>query len=192
MTTRIIQETVATIFQHVLAPANPPPPSSTGTFSFHPHLPIPPSIPSSPATLPALLPQAPLPTRTITLAGGICVVFTENDVPRPPSASFARDVKKDFPTLNGMWDDHTDHWAGVSFLNIRGQPIPLVYWKAVYSAKQGSGWKPGEWKLVKGNYFDWKVSIFLNIFFSFTFFLMDVDSSLALAERNTRKFLDRI
>jgi hypothetical protein len=93
------------------------------------------------------------------LAGGICIVFTELDVPRPPSVSFARDVKKDFPTLNGMWDDRTEHWAGVSFLNIQGHPIPLVYWKAVYSAKQGNGWKPGEWKLIKSNYFDWKVSI---------------------------------
>jgi hypothetical protein len=166
VTTRIVQETVVTIFQHVLAPSNPPPPSSTSTFSFHPHvpnLPIPLSIPSSTATLPApapvLLPQAPLPTRTITLAGGVHIVFTENDVPRPPSVSFARDIKRDFPTLNGIWDDHADHWAGVSFLNIQGHPIPLVYWKAIYSAKQGSRWKPGEWKLIKGNYFDWKVSI---------------------------------
>jgi hypothetical protein len=93
------------------------------------------------------------------LAGGVRLVFTENDVPRPPSVSFARDVKKDFPTLNGMWDDHTEHWAGVSYLNIQGHPIPLVYWKAVYSSKQGNGWKPGEWKLIKSNYFDWKVSV---------------------------------
>jgi hypothetical protein len=102
------------------------------------------------------------------LAGGVRIVFTENNVPRPPSVSFARDVKKDIPALNGMWDDHTEHWAGVSFLNIHGHPIPLVYWKAVYSAKQGNSWKPGEWKLIKGNYFasDWKVSI------SFWFFLV--------------------
>lgn len=163
MTTRIVQETVASLFQYVSAPSNPPPPSSAGTtFSFNPYGPIPSSI-SSTATLPqpapVPLPQAPLPTRTITLAGGVCIVFTENDVPRLPSVSFARDIKKDFPTLNGMWDDHTEHWAGVSFLNIQGHPIPLVYWKEVYSSKQGNSWKPGEWKLIKANYFDWKVSI---------------------------------
>jgi hypothetical protein len=161
MTTRIVQETVASLFQHVLAPSNLPPPSSTGALSFNPHLPISSPMPSSTAMLPVPVPFpcAPLPTRSITLAGGVCVVFTERDVPRPPSISFARDVEKDFPTLNGMWDDRTEHWAGVSFLNIQGHPIPLAYWKAVYSSKRGNGWKPGEWKLIKGNYFDWKVSI---------------------------------
>ena len=196
-TTRIVQETVASIFQHVLAPSNPPPASSAGTFS-HPQIQIPlsttlstPAI-TAPALVPVLLPQAPLqaPTRTITLSGGVRIVFTENDVPRPPSVSFARDIKNDFPTLNGMWDDHTDHWAGASFLNIQGHPIPLVYWKAVYSAKQGSGWKPGEWKVIKGNYFDWKVSFFFFQSLSHSFLLMDADSSLTLAEGNTRRFLD--
>jgi hypothetical protein len=190
-TTRIIQETVASLFQHVspsppsttfgihpmpngsimenpspssfvVRPALPPwrmGPAATPTFSFNPHVPIPSSTATLPAPVPALLPRTPLPTRSITLVGGVHIVFTENDVPRPPSVSFARDIKKDFPTLNGMWDDHTEHWVGVSFLNIQGHPIPLVYWKAVYSAKQGNGWKPGEWKLIKGNYFDWKVSI---------------------------------
>lgn len=166
-TTRIVQETVASLFQHVLAPSNPPPLSS----SFNPHVPIPLSNPLSTTALPAplILPQALLPTRSITLAGGVRIVFTEKDVPRPPSVSFARDVKRDFPTLNGMWDDHTVHWAGVSFLNIQGHPIPLVYWKAVYSTKQGNSWKPREWKLIKSNYFDWKVSQFLSCSF---FFLM--------------------
>ena len=161
MTTRIIQETVASLFQQVLAPSNPPPVSSD-TFTFNPHLPIPPSMQFSTATslpAPAPAPQAPLPTQSITLAGGVRIVFTESDVPRPPSLSFARDIKKDFPALNGMWDDRTEHWAGVSFLSIQGHPIPLVYWKAVYSSKQGNGWKSGEWKLIKSNYFDWKVSI---------------------------------
>jgi hypothetical protein len=167
MTARIVQETVTSLFQHVLAPSNPPP--STSTSSFNPQLsmlstavvpvPVPLAVP--------LPPLAPLRTRSITLAGGVRIVFTEDDVPRPPSVSFGRDVKKDFPTLNGMWDDHTEHWAGVSFLNIRGHPIPIVYWKTVYSAKQGNGWKPGEWKLIKSNYFDWKVS-----FFHFNFFLI--------------------
>jgi len=98
------------------------------------------------------------------------VVFTEDDVPRPPSVSFARDVKKDFPVLDGMWDDHAEHWAGFSFLEIHGHPILLVYWKAVYTTKQGNGWKPGEWKIIKSNYFDWKVSTLIP-FFHFFFFL---------------------
>jgi hypothetical protein len=127
----------------------------------NPHVPVPLSMPPSTAPLPAPapLPKTPLPTRSITLARGIRIVFTENDVPRPRSVSFARDVKKDFPTLNGMWDDHSEHWAGFSFLKIQGRPIPLVYWKAVYSAKQGNGWKPGEWKIIKSNYFDWKILV---------------------------------
>ena len=100
------------------------------------------------------------------LAGSIHVAFTESDVPRPPSVSFARDLKNDLPLLNGMWDDCTEHWAGSSFLKIHGHPIPIVYWKEVYSAKQGNGWKPGEWKLIKSNYFDWKVSVLI-LFFRF-------------------------
>jgi hypothetical protein len=208
MTTRIVQETVASLFQHVLAPSNPsssfsfgahPTPNSfvmedpsTSLFnlaeppiplwktaantgagatlaaSFIPHAPISP-LPSSTASLPTptSLPQAPLPTRSITLAGGVHIVFTDNDVPRPPSISFARDIKNDLPVLNGMWDDQTEHWAGFSFLKIHGHPIPIVYWKAVYSAKQGNGWKPGEWKLIKSNYFDWKVSVLIPFLFSF-------------------------
>jgi hypothetical protein len=163
MTTRIVQETLASIFQHALAPSSLPPPSFAGNTSFNSYLSISSSTPSSTAMLPQAAPvpffQAPLPKRSITLAGGVRLAFTEHDVPRPPSVSFARDIKKDLPTLNGMWDDHTQHWAGISFLNIQGHPIPLVYWKEVYSAKQGNGWKPGEWKLIKSNYFDWKVSI---------------------------------
>ncbi len=215
MTTRIVQETVASVFQHLLAPSNPPPSTSFGVHpalnsftmegpspssfncaqpippprktaantsaaptlaaSFisphHVQMPMPISTPLSTASLPAPapLPQTPLPTRSIRLAGGIRIVFTEDDVPRPPSVSFARNVKKDFPALNGMWDDHAEHWAGVSFLTIRGHPIPLVYWKAVYSAKQGNGWKPGEWKLIKSNFFDWKVRVLFPFLSSFLF-----------------------
>ena len=176
MTTRIVQETIASLFHHALGPSNLPHPSSeSGAFSFNPHLSMTSSMPSLTAMLPApepFLPQAPLPTRSITLAGRIRIVFTEHDVPRPPSISFARDVKKDFPVLNGMWDDHTENWAGVSFLNIQGHPIPLVYWKAVYSAKRGNGWKPGEWKIIKSNYFDWKVSNSISISFLFIFGLL--------------------
>ena len=164
---RIIQEAIASIFQHVLAPSNSPP--YTAALSIPHALPMPISPPLT-TLLPTSvsLPQTPLPTRSITLAGGIHIAFTENDVPRPPSVSFARDIKKDLPVLNGMWDD-TEHWAGFSFLNIHGHPIPIIYWKAVYSAKQGSGWKSGEWKLIKSNYFDWKVSASTSFFVQFHF-----------------------
>jgi hypothetical protein len=219
-TTRIVQETVASLFQHVLAPSNPPPSFSFGVHptpnSFviedlspslfnlaEPATGIPlqkivantgaaatlaassiPHVPSSTASspTPALLPQTPLPTRSITLAGGIHIVFTEDDVPRPPSVSFARDIKRDLPVLNGMWDDCTEHWGGFSFLNIHGHPIPIVYWKAVYSSKQGNGWKPGEWKLIKSNYFDWKVSIFFpvcSVLFPQAFAYIDLGHTLA-------------
>jgi len=68
-------------------------------------------------------------------------------------------VKEDFPQLNAMWDDTTHHWGGKSFLHIKDHPIPIIYWKAVYTSKQGTGWKPRQWKIQKGNFFDWKVSI---------------------------------
>ncbi|KIM35215.1 hypothetical protein M413DRAFT_79626 [Hebeloma cylindrosporum] len=58
-----------------------------------------------------------------------------------------------------MWDDTTDHWGKDSFLNIQGHPIAIVYWKAVYTSKQGTGWMPGQWKLLKGNVFNWKVLV---------------------------------
>lgn len=117
-----------------------------------------------PPSVSAPLPEHPIhafPTRTITLAGGNIIVFNENDVRTAPSISFARNVKEDFPLLNAMWDDTTHHWGGKSFLHIQGHPIPIVYWKAVYTSKQGTGWKPGQWKIQKGNVFDWKVSFYI-------------------------------
>ena len=112
------------------------------------------------ASTSASLPNPPahfLPTRTITLASGVRIVFNEDDVRTAPSISFARNVREDFPRLNAMWDDTTHHWGGRSFLHIKDHPIPIVYWKAVYTSKQGAGWKPGQWKIQKGNVFDWKV-----------------------------------
>jgi hypothetical protein len=215
ITTRIVQETIASLFQQVSAPSNTPPSFSFGT---HPtpsssmmvdsdlSTSLPFTLAEPLASIPlrktganagaaatlrasltaASLSQTLLPTRSITLAGGAHIIFMENDVPRPPSVSFARDLKKDIVTLNGMWDDYTEHWAGISFLNIQGHPIPIAYWKAVYSAKQGNGWKPGEWKLLKSNYFDWKVSVFIYILFCFLkcFFIKYIDSGHTLARRN--------
>ena len=113
-----------------------------------------------------------LPTRTITLAGGVSVVFNENDVRTAPSISFARNVKEDFPRLNAMWDDTTHHWGGNSFLHIKDRPIALIYWKAVYTSKQGTGWKRGQWKILKGNVFDWKVGILFYRYSSFFEYLL--------------------
>ena len=198
MTTRIIQETVVSLFQHAPSSmtfdipngANTGAAMITPTFSFNSHVPFPSLTATLPPSEPVLLPRAPFPTRSITLAGGVRIVFTESDVSLPPLVSFAQDVQKDFPALNGMWDDCTEHWAGALFLNIQGHPIPIVYWKAVYSGKRGNSWKPGEWKLIKGNYFDWKVSINFFLVQTFSHICMDVGSSLTLAQGNTRRFMD--
>jgi hypothetical protein len=188
MTTRIVKETVASLFQQPSSMNTSP--AITPAFSLNSHVPIPSTTSMLPPSGPVLLPPAPFPTRSITLARGVRIVFTESDVPRPPSVSFARDVQNDFPVLNGMWDDHTEHWAGASFLYIQGHPIPIIYWKEVYSAKQGNGWKPGEWKLIKGNHFDWKVSINLFLIQFISHICMDVGSRLTLAQGNTRRLLD--
>lgn len=94
------------------------------------------------------------PTRTITLAGHFKLTFTESDVPHAPSVSFANDLDK----LNHMWDDISTHWNGHSVLVIRNHPIAIVHWKQVYTSKNGKDWKPGQWKILKGRYFEWRVS----------------------------------
>ena len=93
-------------------------------------------------------------TRSITLKHtGITVTFTEADVVDPPALRFAVDI----PHLNQMWDDDPIHWRGDSPLIIKGVPIPLVYWKQVYYSK-GRPWRQGNWKGIKGQWFNWKVS----------------------------------
>ena len=69
-----------------------------------------------------------------------------------------------------MWDNTTPHWGGKSFLHIKGHLILIIYWKAVYTSKQGAGWKPGQWKIQKGNFFDWKVSILFTTRLIFEYF----------------------
>ncbi|KDR83110.1 hypothetical protein GALMADRAFT_276082 [Galerina marginata CBS 339.88] len=103
-----------------------------------------------------------VPTRTITLAKGQKVTFTQNDVRDPPALSFAN-LGADLPVLNSMWDDVTEHWRGSSPLRIHGVPIPVVYWKDVYTSKgvpKGEvPWMPKQWKGTKSKYFDWKVLV---------------------------------
>jgi hypothetical protein len=95
------------------------------------------------------------PTRTITLAGRFKLSFMETDVPHAPSISFADDLD----TLNSMWDDASSYWKGHSALVINNFPIAISYWKQVYTSKNGRNWKPGQWKILKGRYFEWRVSM---------------------------------
>lgn len=119
--------------------------------------------PSSPSPL---QPSKPLPstttpqqkqkTRTITLAGGLRVEFTANDIGLAPLISFADDL----PKLNRMWDDISPYWDGRSALLIKGLPIPIVYWKSVYGRTKSGGLplKADEWRGLKGRWSEWKVS----------------------------------
>ena len=77
-------------------------------------------------------------TRSITFANGTQLEFHANDVGPPPAISFADDLG----LLNAMWDDTPGHWGGCSVLNIKGMPIPIVYWKDVYAWSKSGGWKP--------------------------------------------------
>ena len=94
------------------------------------------------------------PTRTITLAGQFKLSFMETDVPHAPSISFADDLD----ALNSMWDDTSSYWQGHSALVVNNFPIAITYWKQVYTSKNGKNWKPGQWKILKGRYFEWRVS----------------------------------
>lgn len=97
--------------------------------------------------------------RSITLANGTAVEFTSDQVPPPPAVTFVR--PSDILTLNGMWDDTTPHWSGESALTINGTPIPIIYWKQIYSSRArgaGPSWKPGQWKALKTHVFNWRVS----------------------------------
>jgi hypothetical protein len=95
------------------------------------------------------------PTRTITLAGRFELSFLESDVPHAPSISFADDLDG----LNSMWDDTSSYWKGHSVLIINNFPIAISYWKQIYTSKNGKNWKSGQWKILKGRYFEWRVSL---------------------------------
>ena len=97
------------------------------------------------------------PTRMIILGDGTELTFTEADVGSPPLTGFADDVAG----LNRMWDDTTPNWGGTSALEIKGHPIPIIYWKDVYmNSNRGSPWKPHQWQGMKSKWFNWKVSFF--------------------------------
>ncbi|KAF8815090.1 hypothetical protein BYT27DRAFT_7249457 [Phlegmacium glaucopus] len=97
----------------------------------------------------------PATTRSITFGNGTRLEFCADDVRPPPAISFADDLW----LLNEMWDDTPAYWGGHSVLNIKGVPIPIAYWKEVYARSKSGGWKPGQWKQVKGSWFEWKVIV---------------------------------
>jgi len=88
-------------------------------------------------------------------ANGITLDFTDADVPAPPAVSFADNLA----LLNQMWDDTAPHWQGHSELTICGVPVPVKYWKDVYSRSKSN---PGQWKGVKSNWSLWKVQPLLS------------------------------
>jgi len=104
--------------------------------------------------------------RSVTLRNGRKVLFLERDIPAPPAVSFASDLA----LLNGMWDEKAPDWCGWSYLVIKGVPIPISYWREVYSrSTSGSSWKRGQWKGIKGNWSQWKVRTFFCLHFIICF-----------------------
>ena len=97
----------------------------------------------------------PSPCRSITFANGITLEFADTDVPAPPAVSFADNLA----LLNQMWDDAAPHWQGCSELVICGVPVPVKYWKDIYSRSKSN---PGQWKGVKSNWSLWKVQLLLS------------------------------
>ena len=95
--------------------------------------------------------------RRLILGDGTCLVFTEADVPDPPTTTFADNI----PRLNRMWDDTSTYWNRESVLVIHGHPIPIIHWPDVYKR-----WRRGDWDTIKSNYVDWKVGGFLFLFLS--------------------------
>ena len=103
-------------------------------------------IPAPPPTPSLFLSPPPSPCRTLIFHNGVVLEFTEEDIPIPPAISFAENLA----LLNQMWDDTPPHWQGNSVLAIHGVPIPIVYWKNIYSRLHG------EWKGLKSNWSLWK------------------------------------
>ena len=96
----------------------------------------------------------------------------ETDIPHAPSISFADDLD----ALNSMWDDTSSYWKGHSALVVNNFPIAITYWKQVYTSRNGKNWKPGQWKILKGRYFEWWVSTMHSLWLNalITFYLSKV------------------
>lgn len=110
---------------------------------------------------PGLLPAVgatptPKPTHSITMANGFILTFTEDEVPKPPMTMFAQNID----LLNAMWDDTSKYWDGHSYLVIKNRPIPIMYWRSIYTSKIGGGshlWKVNNWKAIKSKIFECRV-----------------------------------
>ncbi|KAF8177439.1 hypothetical protein BJ912DRAFT_1131504 [Pholiota molesta] len=123
------------------------------------------SSPSSPAPdtnapvlgnhTPLSTPPAALQSRSITLADGFVLSFTESDVPNPPVPSFSRNLEH----LNQMWDYDPAYWKGNSYIVIKGHPIPIIYWRAIYTSKGGKKWKARQWESLKAKVFNFRVLV---------------------------------
>lgn len=87
--------------------------------------------------------------KEITLGNGITITFTLEDIPDLKAISFARQLSR----LNCIWDDTSEYWNRDSPLQIKEQPIAMIYWPAVFTYT-----KPKVWSEIKQDYSDWKVS----------------------------------
>ncbi|KAH9479417.1 hypothetical protein JR316_0008007 [Psilocybe cubensis] len=94
------------------------------------------SVPGSSSTEPVSPSWSNFPTRTLTLGTGVELY------------------------LNRMWDDTSPFWDNNSALVIKGHPIPIVYWKQVYARSKTGSWMPGQWKLIKGHWCQWKAIVY--------------------------------
>jgi hypothetical protein len=137
----------------LLSDVSPQTPIPFRTINRPPHQPVLNSAPS--ATNASSTSNSKMKTRSITFADGSWLEFHADDVRPPPAISFADDLR----LLNAMWDDTPGQWGGHSALNIKGVPVPIVYWKDVYARSKSGGWKPSQWKQVKGSWFEWKVIV---------------------------------
>lgn len=94
------------------------------------------------------------PERKLMIANGKVITFTENQLRDPPGISFATDLEG----LNTQWDDTSHHWGGTAALKIKGEPIAIVYWQAIYSRHRLQ-----EWTRVKQKWGEWQVSFRENL-----------------------------
>ncbi|KAG1901177.1 uncharacterized protein F5891DRAFT_950945, partial [Suillus fuscotomentosus] len=85
--------------------------------------------------------------RMLKLGDGTMLQLDDSDIPDPPAISFSNDIS----SLNSMWDDHTEHWQGASFIVIQGHPIAIEHWPVLYRYGRDQ-----QWKGTKNKWTDWR------------------------------------
>ncbi|KAG1816279.1 hypothetical protein EV424DRAFT_1348246 [Suillus variegatus] len=85
--------------------------------------------------------------RVLKLGNGTLLQVADNEIPDPPAISFVNDI----PRLNGIWDNHTEHWQDMSIINIQGHPIAIEYWPLLYHYGHDQ-----QWKGMKNKWTDWR------------------------------------